>query len=109
MAITASAWAAGLGAQVDALMVELRSEARASATPSDSPTRPVALVVSTMSVMQASQLRGAGSSRSVGDVGGQVAGVDDAGVDGVLEVVGAVGDAVGETDDLALRRGGRGT
>ena len=54
---------------------------------------------------EAAELGAAPVAHHLDDLGGQVDGGDHAGVDGVLEVVADVGDAVGPGHDLALGRG----
>ena len=70
------------------------------------PTRPVAAVASTIAWMKAPSCCGALPHRAR-TTRGQHLGADDAGGDGVLEVVADVGDAVGPRHDLALGRGRR--
>ena len=57
---------------------------------------------------EGAELVAAALAAPVAHDGGQRVGRDDAGGDGVLEVVADVGDAVGPADDLALRRAGAG-
>ncbi len=57
---------------------------------------------------EAVELGPAGGAQHLGHLRRQVARVDDACADGVLEVVADVGDAVGPGHDLALGRGGGG-
>ena len=95
----------GLGAKVDALMIELTQRGQSVRSPvGESDEAGCAGGVDDVGDPRL-QLRRPSRPAALGHVGGQVAGLEHAGVDGVLEVVGAVGDAVGEADHLAFRRG----
>ena len=85
-----------------------RSAARAEACVGLQPDLAVAVDGPDHPADEGPELLAAGAAADVGHLGGDVGLGDDAGVDGVLEVVRAVRDPVGPADDLALdgrRRG----